>query len=574
MRSTAKRALCVGVLLGVLTPAADAAAQCCPNYSVATSCASANLTKSRWCIANDAPSGNGTATLPSAFCSYGDQVVSTLEQVFNIQAPGTFEFDVETNGMGGPTGGAQTPTVCGTFGNAVTYDAFTGSAYNATGFWGYLLSLHEAINQWTGLASGGWPTDWWADHQSAFPNLMDFHVMNLIGTTNNDNNLLTAAAAQKARFYPGGDSADAKVVALDNVYGMMPNGDGLAGFSHVFALVQGDTMSWGNLGNNPNQKLSEYVVSYMALAVGQNGGQVLQTVQGPSANQGGNICNGTSDGQDPTYVCSESDVDAIATAHCAVAANGRDSADLTAFHDGNATSVKMGPCGSTCPAECGCDTSTMNCVAPWLATNGGSSSSSGSASGSSSGSTGGSTGGSTSSSGGGTSGSTSGSGGSSGAGAGSSTSSGSGGGSTSGGSSGSTGSSSGGSASTSGSSSGSTGGTSGTSSGSGGTSSGSTSSGSASGGSSTSSGGTPGGISSGSNGGSSGANVGGASSGSASASGGSSGSADSSPFTASDQGGCSCRALGAPPSDSRTASLFSMGALLALALVRERTRKR
>jgi MYXO-CTERM domain-containing protein len=228
---------------------------------------------------------------------------------------------------------------------------------------------------------------------------MDFHVMNLIGTTNNDNNLVTAAAAQKMRFYPGGDSADAKVVALDNVYSMMPSMDGLAGFAHVFSMVKGDNMSWGNLGNNPNETLSEYVVAYMGLAVGQNGGQVLKTVQGPSANMGGNICNGTSDGQDPTYMCSESKVDAIATAHCAVAANGKPSADVSSFQSGNYAGVKMGPCGATCPAECGCDTNTMNCVAPWIAMNGG---------GTSSGSSGGS--GATSSTGGGSTGGSSGNG--------------------------------------------------------------------------------------------------------------------------------------------------------------------
>jgi hypothetical protein len=377
MNDASKLALCLGCLVGVLSVADDAAAQCCPDYTLSTSCS--NLKKTRWCIANDAPNGFGTRTLPAVFCSYGEQVVSTLESVFNIEAPQTFEFDLmtcESSGgnnctPGQSTGYAQTPTSCGTFGNAVTFDAFTGNAYNTQYFWGYLLSLHEAINQWTGLASGGWPTDWWADHQSAFPNLMDFHIMNLLGTTNNDNNLLTGAAAQKARFYPGGDSADPKVVGLDNVYGMMPNMDGLAGFSKVFSLVAGDKMTWGNLGSNPNQKLSEYVIAYMALVVGQNGGEVLKTVQGPSANGGGNICNGTSDGQDPTYMCSESDVDAIATAHCALAAKGQPAADLTAYGMGDFASVSMGPCGATCPAECGCDTSPMHCVAPWVAKNGG-----------------------------------------------------------------------------------------------------------------------------------------------------------------------------------------------------------
>src|SRR5579862_1240565 len=126
-----KQVLWVGTMLCVLGAGKDAAAQCCPGHTLTTSCTT-QPTKSRWCIANDAPNGFGTATLPAVFCSWGDQVVTTLEQVFNIQAPSVFEFDLMTcqsNGQsncmpGQSTGGAQTPTDCGTFGNSVTFDAF------------------------------------------------------------------------------------------------------------------------------------------------------------------------------------------------------------------------------------------------------------------------------------------------------------------------------------------------------------------------------------------------------------------------------------------------------------------
>ncbi len=224
--------------------------------------------------------------------------------------------------------------------------------------------MHEAINDWTGMSSSGWPTDWWADHQSAFPNLMDFHIMASIGATNSDANLTKAATAQKARFYPGGDTADPKVVALDNVFSAMPNGDGFAGFSHLFALQKGDGVSWDGLGvPNPDVKRSEYVVSYMSLAAGKS---VLTLLQGPGANGGGNICNGTKDAQnDPTYVCTEAHIDAIATAHCSIAANGMPAADLKSLRSGNYAAVPSGPCGSTCPSECACD-SAGHCVAPWL----------------------------------------------------------------------------------------------------------------------------------------------------------------------------------------------------------------
>jgi hypothetical protein len=353
MSQSTKTLVVIATVAGSLAVAADAYGACCTGYT--QQCAA---TKSVWCVQNGVPAG----ALPQAFCSYGDKVVSTLEMVFNIPAPGVFEFELDVQ-----TGGAHTGTACGHFGDGVAYDAFNGSAYGAMGFWGYLLSLHEAINDWTGMSSGGWPTDWWADHQSAFPNLMDFHIMNTIGVANADQNLIKAAAAQKMRFYPGGDTADPKVVALDNVYAAMPNMDGYAGFSHVFAMQSGDGVKWDNLGvPNPDVKRSEYVVAYMSLAARQS---VLTIVQGPGANGGGKICNGTPDGThgDTPYVCSQAHIDAIANAHCAIAANGKRASDLSALQAGNYASIGSGPCGSTCPGECACD-GAMHCVAPWLGT--------------------------------------------------------------------------------------------------------------------------------------------------------------------------------------------------------------
>jgi MYXO-CTERM domain-containing protein len=352
----ALHALAVTSLL--LGTAATARAQCCQGYTAASACAGSGLTKSRWCIQDTVP--NAQSALPKEFCAYGDKVVSTLESVFNIPAKDVFEFELDAQ-----TGGAHTGTGCGHLGDGVAYDAFAGNAYSANGFWGYLLSLHEAINDWTGMASSGWPTDFWADHQSAFPNVMDFHVMNTIGTANADQNLIKAAAAQKKRFYPMGDSADAKVVALDNVFMAMPSGDGYAGFSKMFALQTGDAVKWDSLGvPNPDVKRSEYVAGYMSLAARQN---VLSLLQGPGANGGGNICNGTPDGTagDKPYTCDSTHLDAIATAHCSMAANGNPSADLAALRRGNYASVPSGPCGDKCPAECACD-GANHCVASWL----------------------------------------------------------------------------------------------------------------------------------------------------------------------------------------------------------------
>jgi hypothetical protein len=145
----------------------------------------------------------------------------------------------------------------------------------------------------------------------------------------------------------------------------MPSGDGYAGFSSMFALQSGDGVKWDGLGvPNPDVKRTEYVVAYMSLAARQN---VLSILKGPGANGGGGICAGVADGTagDDPYVCDSDRVEAIANAHCALAANGKPSADLMSLRRGNYADVPPGPCGAACPEECACDEQD-HCVASWL----------------------------------------------------------------------------------------------------------------------------------------------------------------------------------------------------------------
>ena len=158
--------------------------------------------KSVWCVENAIITKFGA--FPKPFYAYGDSVVDQLVTVFDVPAEGVYTFEASVE-----TGGAHTGSECCGLGVTVTGDAFYGDGYGATGFWGYLLSLHELINDFTGQVSSGWPTDFWADHISAFPNSMDWHIMETLGNKDNNANLLTASAAQKQRFYPGGDSVDA-----------------------------------------------------------------------------------------------------------------------------------------------------------------------------------------------------------------------------------------------------------------------------------------------------------------------------------------------------------------------------
>ncbi len=310
-----------------------------------------------WCVDNGIISQYGT--FPSAYFAYGDNVIKELVMLFDVPAAGVYTFEA-----GPQTGGAHTGSECCGLGVTVSGDAFYGNAYGVDGFWGYLLSLHETINDWTGQVSGGWPTDFWADHVSAFPNSMDWRVMAALGIEDNDANLTAASMAQKARFYPGGDSADPRVPMFDMIFDL-PN-MGFTGYSRIFGYVQKDGMSWDNVannGNNPDVRRTEYVIAYLSLGAGQS---QLPTMQAA------NVANGTPDGAgDAGYTALESDIDAIATAHCAIAAaaaQGADeTSDLKAFQSGNYAGVKAaGTCGSGCPSECGCKKTTNLCVAPWL----------------------------------------------------------------------------------------------------------------------------------------------------------------------------------------------------------------
>ncbi len=313
-------------------------------------------TTSVWCVEKSILQQHGA--FPTAFFPYGDRVIKELVMLFNVPAQGVYTFEASV-----PNGSAHTGSECCGLGVTVTGDAFYGSAYGAIGFWGYLLSLHETINDFTGQVSGGWPTDFWADHISAFPNSMDWHIMATLGVMDNDANLTAASVAQKARFYPGGDSVDPRVAMFDDVFAL-PN-MGYPGLSRVFGFVKGDAMSWDNLGvANPDKKRSEYVAAYLSLGAGKS---ILPILQGAK------VCNGMSDGVsgDPTYTCQEASIDAIATAHCSIAAAAaqgkNEAANRAAVKSGNYAAVVVhGACGAGCPAECGCKTTQNLCVAPWL----------------------------------------------------------------------------------------------------------------------------------------------------------------------------------------------------------------
>jgi hypothetical protein len=349
MMNRAKSLACAAVLLGIAAPAADAHACSGTQSEVYRS------SKTVWCVEKSVEAKYGA--FPKAFFPFGDDVVDQLVALFKVPAEGVYTFEAST-----PNGGAHTGSECCDLGVTVTGDAFYNDGYGAIGFWGYLLSLHEMINDFTGQVSNGWPTDFWADHVSAFPNAMDWRIMETLGTKNNDKNLLKASVSQKKRFYPGGDSEDPRVGMFDQIFDL-PN-YGYDGLSRVFGMVRGDKVSWDGLGvENPDKKRTEYVIAYLSLGAGKPVTPILRAAH---------VGDGTESGAgDAGYKVSDANIDAVAAAHCAIAAAGAQGTDVTAslkaLRSGNFAGVTVkGACGTGCPAECGCKTADNACTAPWM----------------------------------------------------------------------------------------------------------------------------------------------------------------------------------------------------------------
>jgi MYXO-CTERM domain-containing protein len=299
-----------------------------------------------------------------SFFPYGDQVVAKLIELFAI-SPDNLPYTIEVMEANGY---AMTPSNYGP-GVAVTGDAFYNEYAGVQGFWGHLLVLHEFVNQWTGLVTGGWPTDWWADHRSPFPNSMDEQIMRTLG-------LNDAADAHHDRFAnPQSGDYDPEVAMFNELF----EAHGFAGLRRGFELIQDDGLKWDGLrdppdfqdqtrfvSGNPSALLSNYVTAYLSLGAGENltGKFVEKTVgaQPPNWNEAWTDTTPTNEA-----------VTSIASAHCAIAAAEAAGDDVGAArerlqrgdHEG-AQLAATGDCAQNCPSECACKTGSQECVPPWV----------------------------------------------------------------------------------------------------------------------------------------------------------------------------------------------------------------
>ena len=286
------------------------------------------------------------------FFAFGDFVIDELQTLFAVTPKGLpFTIQVEQVSGGAHTGSDFGPGV------GVTGDAYSNSLGGVAGFWGYLLTMHELINVWTGMVSENWPTDWWADHRSPFPNSMDYQILLASGMRLNDANLLKAASVQHDRLgVMGKGDFDTEVKLFDDFFTQF---GGFPAYARVFKLIQSDGIKWTGVAKNPSPLLSAYVIAYVSLGFGSKE-DLTATFTAAGV--------GRKDPATPAYTVDAQVVGDIADAHCAVAAAADPTAARAALRKGDYKTAKVkAACGGKCPAECGCDQAADQCVALWRA---------------------------------------------------------------------------------------------------------------------------------------------------------------------------------------------------------------
>jgi hypothetical protein len=347
---------------------------------------------SEWCIDTNFYAANYSTFYNGPFYAYSNAVIADLRSLFQKANLPSQAFIVEVKQ---PFGGASTGCDFGggSYCNTVTGDAYyntfndpvTGAAIN--GYWGYLLTLHEAINVHTGFVSGGWPTDWWADDRSPFPNAFDYEIMEAIGTAQNNQTLLLSATAQKNRFdnesqNPSG--YDPEVAMFINFFAQFCTGSPCSGFpayTNAFNYVVEDGISWPNVSGDTNftgdndfgAQLSEYVIAYLQMGFGTTTDQTQTFVNDgvgsydlPS--QGFNCPSSDPQCAYPPYTVDPTALWEVAAAHCSIqAAKGAGvnvSAQLSDLQSGNyQNAIATGGTQATCPSEC--SWSASQCVPLW-----------------------------------------------------------------------------------------------------------------------------------------------------------------------------------------------------------------
>ena len=347
---------------------------------------------SEWCINANLYSTYYTTFLNGPFYAYSDAVITELNRVFPVTPPNQpFIVEVQQSGGGGVAGcGLGGGSYCNTVTGNAYYNVFTDpvTQTNITGFWGYLFTLHEAINVYTAMVSPGWPTDWWCDNRTTFANAYDYEILQDMGTAQNNQTLLNSATAQynlKANQSQNPSGYDPEVALFIDFFHEYCEGTPCSGFpayTRVFKLIAEDGISWPNVSgytnyngdNDYSARLTEYVIAYLQMGFR---GKPVRGLEPPflttTTDQTQNFVRagvGSAANAPPgesAYTIDTRVVGDIETAHCSIQAAkraGRPYAQqLANLQSGDYKhAIATGGTKASCPDECAWNATQSKCL--------------------------------------------------------------------------------------------------------------------------------------------------------------------------------------------------------------------
>ena len=180
-----------------------------------------------------------------------DEIYEKLNQVFGLDV--NERMFIEITSKEENRGVFWTPTDFGG-GMGLHYDSFWDTKIHR-------LITHELVNAFVGKAvPGGWPTDWWVNHRSPFPNAVKPYVYKEMGRIEDFQRLQKMA-----------DDAGWKDYSQYLFFKELLDEQGLDLYKRMFAAMREDGIdNLDNIGPNPSVILSHYVAAYLSIAAGRN----------------------------------------------------------------------------------------------------------------------------------------------------------------------------------------------------------------------------------------------------------------------------------------------------------------
>jgi hypothetical protein len=160
----------------------------------------------------------------------------------------------------------------------------------------HTFMTQETTNLYTGMVSGGWPRDWWADHKSPFPTFVTWNVLYALAPDASYNLDYIAQHGPGPKSSggtvndPSNPDYDPYYVAgstgqwdpQEQIYHVLQSLEGWPVFATMFKAMKHDGVDWNNLCEPPDyatvhsatayytvsKRISEYVAAYLSLGWG------------------------------------------------------------------------------------------------------------------------------------------------------------------------------------------------------------------------------------------------------------------------------------------------------------------